>query len=378
MAGSHIVPRQRVLPENQGLPKRWSLYHGAYYYSVPNGQERAWDGKKRFRLGSNLEDAYGVWADRLKARMDVRRIEQLLDRYLLEVTPTKAKRTQADEPGYAAHLKRRFGHMRLQHIEPQHIYQYFDKRKDQTKDKHGNLAKSRQAKTQGRNELKMLSHAFTKAVEWGYIRAHPYKKEVRLDKERGQKARDRYIEDWEIAEALALKPMRKRGSILMIQAYIRLKRATGLRMTDMLPLKPGDAKEDGIHVQVRKTRNSTGRKQIFTWLDEQGSDTGRRAAWDACLSARPLDIAHWLFCTDEGGCYIEEETWWTTNFNSVWKRFMDRLLKETRVHERFAERDIRAKLGSDAETLEEARHILGNATIQITRKHYRRKPDIVR
>lgn len=57
---------------------------------------------------------------------------------------------------------------------------------------------------------------------------------------------------------------------------------------------------------------------------------------------------------------------------------MDRLLKETRVQERFAERDIRAKVGNDAETLEEARHILGNATVQIIRKHYRRKPDVVR
>lgn len=102
------------------------------------------------------------------------------------------------------------------------------------------------------------------------------------------------------------------------------------------------------------------------------------AAWDACLTDRPLDTAHSLFCTDEGDCYIEEETWRTTNFNSVWKRFMDRLLKETRVQEHFAERDIRAKVGSDAETLEKARHILGNATVQITRKHYRRKPDIVR
>jgi hypothetical protein len=57
---------------------------------------------------------------------------------------------------------------------------------------------------------------------------------------------------------------------------------------------------------------------------------------------------------------------------------MGRLLKETKVTERFAERDIRAKVGSDAETLEKARHILGNATVAITRKHYRRKPDIVR
>ena len=57
---------------------------------------------------------------------------------------------------------------------------------------------------------------------------------------------------------------------------------------------------------------------------------------------------------------------------------MGRLLKETKVTERFAERDIRTKVGSDAETLEKARHILGNATVAITRKHYRRKPDIVR
>jgi len=43
------------------------------------------------------------------------------------------------------------------------------------------------------------------------------------------------------------------------------------RMIDMLFLRPRDAKEDGIHLQVRKTRNSTGRKQIFTWLDKYGN-----------------------------------------------------------------------------------------------------------
>jgi hypothetical protein len=48
------------------------------------------------------------------------------------------------------------------------------------------------------------------------------------------------------------------------------------------------------------------------------------------------------------------------------------------MRERSAERDIRAKVGSDAETLEKTRHILGNATVAISRKHYRRKPDIVR
>jgi integrase len=268
--------------------------------------------------------------------------------------------------------------MELEELKPKDIYKYFDKRKDRTKGPDGELVNDRKAKTQARNELKLLRHAYTKAVEWGLIDAHPFKGEVRLDGERGQQPRTRYIEDWEIVEALALRPMRKRGSVRMIQAYVRLKRATGLRMTDMLFLKPTDAKEDGLHVHVSKTRHSTGRKQIFTWLNEHGGDTGRRAAWDACLAARPLDTAPWLFCTDEGENYVDPETWRTTNFNSVWRRFMERVLNETKVTERFAERDIRAKVGSDAETVEKARHILGNATTKITQRHYRRKPDVVR
>lgn len=373
-----MSPRKRN-PENEGLPKRWKVEHGAIYYQVPKGQEPAWDGKKKFRLGRTLSEAHKAWSARIDTDIDVTNIGSLLDRYLLEVTPTKAVRTQQDEPGYVARLKPKFGHMRLQDLEPQFIYKYFDKRKDQTKGQDGELVVKRGAKRQARQEIKLLSHAFTKAVEWGLIKAHPFKKEVRFDGDRSSAgARDRYIEDWEMDEVLALEPMRKRGSVRMIQGYIRVKRITGLRMSDMLRLRPADAKEDGIHVHVSKTRHTTGRRQIFKWLDKDGNENGLRAAWDSCIAARPLDIAHWVFCTDEGACYVEDLTGLTTNFNSVWKRFMDRVLKETRVTERFAERDIRAKVGSDAGTVEEAAHILGNATTRITRKHYRRKPDIIR
>ena len=52
-------------PENRGLPARWQFTHGAYYYFVPRGLEAMWDGKKRFRLGSALHEAYKVWADRV-------------------------------------------------------------------------------------------------------------------------------------------------------------------------------------------------------------------------------------------------------------------------------------------------------------------------
>lgn len=83
-----MSPRKRN-PENVGLPKRWKAEHGAYFYQVPKGREAAWGGKKKFRLGSTLNEAYKAWSDRLQAQIDVRRIEHLLDRYLLEVTPTR-------------------------------------------------------------------------------------------------------------------------------------------------------------------------------------------------------------------------------------------------------------------------------------------------
>ena len=55
---------------------------------------------------------------------------------------------------------------------------------------------------------------------------HPVKGEVRL---RSMKPRNRYIEDWEIVEALSLVPKRRSGSVLMLQAYIRVKMLIGIR-----------------------------------------------------------------------------------------------------------------------------------------------------
>lgn len=99
-------------------------------------------------------------------------------------------------------------------------------------------------------EIEVLSQAYTKAVEWGLIDRHPFKGEVRLE---GEPARKRYIEDWELEEILALKPFRKAGSVLAIQAAIRLIMLTPLRRADFLQLQERDLKDDGIHVDTQKT-----------------------------------------------------------------------------------------------------------------------------
>jgi integrase len=78
---------------------------------------------------------------------------------------------------------------------------------------------------------------FSQAVEWGLMARHPFKGEVRL---KGDKPRTRYIEDWEIIETLSLVPKRKSGSVLMLQAYIRVKMLIGIRRGDMLRLRMSD------------------------------------------------------------------------------------------------------------------------------------------
>lgn len=345
------MPKPRK-PENRGLPSRWKFQHGAYYYRVPPGLEYLWNGKQMFRLGSSLPEAYKVWAERLGDTDKARTIGQLLERYALEVVPAKKPATR-ESNGYA--LKKLFpvfGEMPLAALEPRHIYQYVDKR---------------EAKVAAHREIEVLSHAYTKAVEWGYINRHPFKGEVRLE---GEKPRTRYVEDWELVETLSLPAVRHAGSVLVIQAYLRVKLLTGLRRGDLLRLTMADLCDGGIHVTPNKTADTTGKKIIIEWSDEL------RAMVDAAKVVRPV-LSPFLFCNRRGKCYVNENGK-ANGWDSMWGRFMDRVLAETKVNERFTEHDIRAKCASDASTLEHARQLLTHADSRVTDRVYRRKPEIVK
>ncbi|CUI07828.1 Integrase [Janthinobacterium sp. CG23_2] len=347
------MPRARK-KENEGLPKRWRLTHGAYYYQVPSGQEEAWDGKKTFRLGVNLPEAYKTWADRLQTAQNIGTIAALLDRYALECIPEKAITSQRQNQVAIKKVRAAFGAFTLTDIKPRHVYQYID---------------GRTAKTSGRREMELLSHALTKAVEWGLIDRHPTKGEVRLS---GEKARTRYVEDWEIVECLALVPRHKAGSVLAAQAYIRIKLLTGMRRGDLLRLTNENLQEDGIHIQPGKTENSTGKRQIIEWSDEL------REAVEAAKNARRAKSSNFLFCNRLGECYFNEETGRAGGWESLWRNFSKRVMEETQVTETFTEHDLRAKCGSDAKTIEHARQLLSHADSKITERVYRRRPEVVK
>ncbi|MGB4102171.1 MAG: tyrosine-type recombinase/integrase [Alphaproteobacteria bacterium] len=309
-----------------------------------------WNGKRLFRLGKTLPEAYKVWAERLAVTDKANNIGQLLDRYAIEVVPTKKPKTQRGNVQYIGRLRGVFGTVPLKGLKPQHVYQYVDKRK---------------AKATARKEIAVLSHAFTKAVEWGYIDKHPFKGEVRLA---GDKPRTRYVEDWEITECFTLNSKMKRGSINAIQAYIRLKLLTGLRRSDLLRLRIVQLTEDGIHVSTSKNDKAV----IFEWSPEL-----RQTVEDA-KAARPVDISPWLFCNRKGQGYVDEKTGEAWGWDSMWQRFMERVLTETKVTERFTEHDLRAKAGSDADTVERAGELLTHADTRITERVYRRKPKRVK
>lgn len=335
-------------PENMGFPSRWCWRHNAIYYQVPPGIEDQWDGKKLFRLGDTPREAYAEWSKRLGSTQRIATIGDLLQRYYLEISSKKPPQSLKSDTRSYKPLMLAFHAVRIGDIEPQDIYQYID---------------SRSAKIAARREISMLSSAYTKAVKWGYIKLHPFKKEVEFEPEQ---ARDRYIEDWEIDEVMTLKSRRKKGDLVpMFQAFIKLNLIIGVRKANMLQIKVTSFTDEGIPVELVKKRKKT--LVIFKWTD------ALREAVEACKIARPVHISPWLFCTRRGESYFNVEKGEASGFDSAWDRFMNRAIAETGLKERFTMHDLRGKAGSDAPTEERANEVLTHDSMAITKKHYRRK-----
>ena len=358
------MPKPRA-PENRGFPKGWRFKNGAYYYAVPKKSQHYWDGKQLFRLGKSISEAYKEWSKRIDRLDKVSTIGQLLEKYEREVVPfKKTPKGRSDAGRYCKVLRAVLGEASIYDMKPHMVYTYVSKRSAQAAAKKN----GKTGITAAKREIELLSHAFTKAVEWGFLDRHPFKGEVRIEND---KPRDRYVEDWEIRECFKLKPARGDTTTLFIQAYIKVKVLIGLRQGDMLRIKIDYLKDDGIHVTPSKTVDSTGKKLIFIWSPEL------RAAVKEALALRPVGDSEWLFCNKYGECYARDSEDESSGFRSAWRRFMKRLIKETDVKVSFTEHDLRAKTGSDAKSKGEASRLLGHANEETTEKYYRRKAEVL-
>ena len=298
-----------------------------------------------FRLGKTLPEAHREWASRVEANTSNKNIDTVIDRYMNEVAPMKAVRTYKENTRQSVLLKKAFGHMDLTDIKPRHIYAYIE---------------ARTAKVSAKREVALFSHILSTAVKWGYIDSHPFKGEVRLE---GNKARDRYIEDWEVLECFKLEPLPWCRTKLM-QAYIAFAIVTGLRKQDILSLKISDFTDKGIEVNTKKTKKPI----VIKW-----TPTLKYVA-QQLVDQRPVDISPFVVCNKRGESYYNNGS---SGFDTIWKRFMKRCLKDTGLKTPFTMHDLRAKCASDFENEADAQKLLAHANIGMT-KTYRRKPETVR
>ena len=156
------MPPKPRLKVNKPLPKRWRHRHGAYYYCVPKKVRHLWDNRTEFRLGSTLSEAYKVWAERLELEhTDIANMSDLMDRYLLEVAPTKSFKSQESNQHAISKLRPAFGAMLAEHIKPKHAYQYY------------HYAAKERGPTTAKHDIQTLRHILSMAVVWGVIDVNP-------------------------------------------------------------------------------------------------------------------------------------------------------------------------------------------------------------
>ena len=337
------MPRPRN-KENRGLPSRWRYLRGKYYYSVPEGTEAAWDGKKLFPLGEVLHEAHRVFSERVATFDDVRRMEQLCDRYAQEVIPLKAPATQRSNIYSLRRLRKAFHGNSVAVIQPHHIYQYRDHCGRKESKKKANL------------DLEVLSHMFTKAIEWGLRPDHPMtgKKVVKYNL---TPRRVKPVEK-ELIAFLATLPRKW-------QLYHLLKIWCSRRKGEMLRLERTDFTKTGIRFVNNKPPYD---EFIIPW------ETDTLAVAKELLSMNRKVSSKYVWCTREGQPYIKEDGN-TSGFDSIYNRQIRKAVDQGIVTVRFTEHDLR-KVRPSTLPAGEAQKLLRHRSAKQT-DTYRLGPDIL-
>ncbi|HSV70284.1 MAG TPA: tyrosine-type recombinase/integrase [Methylibium sp.] len=305
---------------HKDLPRGLQMKGGRYYH-VTTTAPRKWT-----PLGSDRLQALVAWAriEGTEPDPDARTFEVIAARYLREVIPGKAQRTQRDNILELERLQAVFGKVLIDAIKPFHVRQYLDIR--------GQAAKAR-----ANREKALLSHLFNKAREWGYTDAPNPCQGVKGFTEAG---RDRYVTDAEFKAVWqhAHPTVRDAMDIALL---------TGQRPADVLKIKREDIRDGALWV----TQNKTGAKRAIELTGELRQVVER-------IDARKRERYSALLIQDDDGRPLTPL--------ALRSRF-DKARKAAGVSFQF--RDIRAKTASDTGDLGHSQKLLGHKNRDMT-EHY--------
>ncbi len=323
-----------------------------YYY---NGRDEH-GARKEIPLGTDLHEAKRRWAELecKPAPAETGLMMHVFDRYIREVVPTKAPRTQKDNNEAIHQLRKVFDTAPVDALTPQHVAQYRDKRT---------------AKVRANREIALLSHIFNLAREWGYTARENPCRGVRKNKEQ---PRDYYADKsvWDAVYSQACEELQDAMDV----AYL-----TGQRPGDVMRMMENDIRDGALEVRQGKTK-----KRLRILLD---TDAGERTELGKVLDrirARPRKVRSlYLVATPAGGPLNK----WTLRIRFDAARTaaakaldqagtLEAQALAARVRQ-FQFRDIRPKAASETD-LEHARKLLGHTHEQITETVYRRVGEVVR
>lgn len=331
------MPRRKT--KNVHLPEYVTVIHGAYWYRPPAGEPG-----KPIRLGEAPHEEYKVWQwygshiAPQEPMGDNTTLKQCFDRYLKEVLPTKAPRTQKDYSRHIAKLSEKFGHLRPDELRKRDIGQFLDRPT---------------GKIQANRQVAVLSAVYAKIVgRWYLAENNPCIGVERNESHR----RTRYVtnEEYEIVWNAASPRVR---------VAMDLARRTGQRQGDILSLKWSEVTPEGVKFQQGKT----GKKLLVARGPKLDEVLAR-----ARLLLPQIDIGGYVLRTRQGKPYTSE------GFRAMWQRLVRRVTEKGLLKERFTFHDLRAKAVSDSKTLEEAFERAGHTSMAMTRGVYDRNFRLVK
>ena len=313
---------------NFNLPPRMYFKHGAFYYV---SRENKW-----IRLSEDKAIAFAKWAEiegetpreSGSTRPMAGSMQALIEKYMVEIAPKKAKATYQGNLMEAKNLAGVFGNMLVLEVRPTHIAKYLDIR-------------GVKAPVRANREIALLSHIFSYGMRWGLVDRNPCLGVAKHP----EKGRDRYItdEEFDAVKQIASELI----ATVMDFAYI-----TALRKGDILNLRLDQITDEGIWIKQSKT----GTKQLYEWTMGLIEVVNK-----AKQLKRPIRGLY-LFCTRQGQPYSD------TGFKAMWNRVQ--LKWAARGGKRFTFHDIRAKALTDAKRLGlDAQALAGHATAAMT-EHY--------
>lgn len=348
-SGRHLPPR--MLKRTKKL-KSGMVWVGYYY----NGRNE--DGHRvEIPLGTDLNEAKRKWAelDCKPAPVETGLMQHIFDRYLRDIVPAKAPRTQKDNRDAIKQLRTVFDTAPIDAITPQHIAQYRDKRS---------------AKVRANREITLLSHIFNMAREWGYTAKDNPARGIRKNKEQ---PRDFYADDavWDAVYKQGTDVLKNAMDI----AYL-----TGQRPADVVKIRLTDIRDDALEIQQNKTSKRL--RILLNYEDGTRSELGK--VIDRIIAASGKVISMHLLVNTRGEPLTQSalrhhfdhaRTEAATNATEMATRESLALAERIR---KFQFRDARPKAASEIGNLAEASKLLGHTEQEITKKVYRRVGETVK